>query len=299
LSSVNDAETTEAALRADPHVHWHRADFSGKSPERIVSLVPSLSEALVVLGLGERLVGVTEYCVHPADAFTGLPRLGGTKNADVEAILALAPDLVIANQEENTSRVVRRLAAQGIDIWVTYPRTVAEGVGLLEDLAALGAAETARCRVVVPVREAYEAAERERAASSGPRPTVFCPIWRDPWMTIGRDTYIHDLLELCGARNIFADPAGSGHLLPSGEPGPDRRYPLLDLDQLVERQPQIILLPDEPYAFGPADRELLQGLDLPAARNGRIHLIDGTLVSWYGPRIAESIRILARLFANR
>jgi ABC-type Fe3+-hydroxamate transport system substrate-binding protein len=296
---VNEGASSEAELRAHDRVHWHRASFDGRDTRRIVSLVPSLSEALVVLGLGDRLVGVTQYCVHPPGAFESLPRLGGTKDADVEAIARLAPDLVIANQEENTARVVRSLAARDIDVWVTYPRTVEEGVLLLEDLAGLGADAEARARVVAPVRKEFEAATARRARASGPAPRVFCPIWRDPWMTIARDTYIHDLLELCGAENPFADPTRDFSGGQGAGPSPsDRRYPILDLDQLTAAQPEVILLPDEPYAFGPGDVETLMGLDLPASRSGRIHLIDGTLVSWYGPRIAESIRILAGLFAN-
>ena len=115
-------------------------------PLRIVSLVPSLSEAIEVLGLGDRLVGVTAYCVHPAGAFARLPKLGGTKDADFEAIAALSPDLVIANQEENTPRVVRKLADRGIDVWVSYPRSVQAGAGLLADLAGLGASNEASYR---------------------------------------------------------------------------------------------------------------------------------------------------------
>ena len=278
-------------LLSHPRIHWHRPSRSGQSSHRIVSLVPSLSETLAVLGLGDRLVGVTEYCVHPKEAFEGLPRLGGTKDADIEAIAALAPDLVIANQEENTARVVRALAARGIDVWVTYPRTVREGLTLLEDLAGLGASNAAVERFVRPVRMAVEEAEARQASAEAPGPKVFCPIWRDPWMTISKDTYIHDLLELCGGQNLFADLWVGG-----SESG--RRYPILDLEKLIAAKPEVILLPDEPYAFGSADVETLARLDFPAAHSGRIHLIDGTLVSWYGPRIAEAIRVLAGLFAG-
>jgi ABC-type Fe3+-hydroxamate transport system substrate-binding protein len=296
---VNEASTsaqqaqrlTRAELPSHPCIHWHRPSGSGQRSQRIVSLVPSLSEALAVLGLGDRLVGVTEYCVHPKQAFEGLPRVGGTKDADVEAIAALTPDLVIANQEENTARVVRALAAREIDVWVSYPRTVREGLTLLEDLAALGASKAAVERVVKPVRMAVEEAEARRASPGASGSKVFCPIWRDPWMTISQDTYIHDLLELCGGQNLFADLGVSG-----SESG--RRYPILDLEQLVAAQPEVILLPDEPYAFGSTDVETLARLDIPAAGSGRIHLIDGTLVSWYGPRIAEAIRVLAGFIAN-
>lgn len=278
-----------------PRVHRTRDSIEQAAPRRIVSLVPSLSEALEVLGLGDRLVGVTEYCVHPAGAFDGLPKLGGTKDADVEAIAALSLDLVIANQEENTARVVRRLAERGIDVWVTYPRTVREGAQLLEALAGLGAEDAAIAAHVAPVLEAVERQESARAARArssdrDSAPRVFCPIWRDPWMTVGPDTYIHDMIELCGGRNLGAEPiAGAGS---------DRRYPIVDLDAVLAAQPEVILLPDEPYAFDDWDRRRLSRTDTPAARASRVHLIDGTLVSWYGPRIAEAIRALAAIFAT-
>jgi ABC-type Fe3+-hydroxamate transport system substrate-binding protein len=282
--------TENEALLDHPRVHSCRDDLPDRNFSRIVSLVPSLSESLEVLGLGDRLVGVTEYCVHPQGAFGGLPKLGGTKDADVRAIIELEPDLVIANHEENTARSVRELAKAGIDVWVTYPRTVREGAHLLRDLAGLGAAEALVERWVFPVERAVEVAMLRRAEGSTGRPKVFCPIWRDPWMTIGRETYIHDMIELCGGENLFAA---------LGTQDADRRYPIVDLEDVVRAQPDVILLPDEPYAFDEADRKRMSAIDCPAARDARIHLIDGTLVSWYGPRIAEAIRVLARIFANR
>lgn len=297
-------------LRAHPRVHWSREGFAGRSPARIVSLVPSLSEALVVLGLGQRLVGVTEYCVHPAGAFDALPKLGGTKDADVDGIVAVRPDLVIANQEENTPRVVRKLAEQGIDVWVTYPRTVREGADLLADLATFGASVELAEKYVAPVRAAVESAERVRdarraatdavvlgragATREASLPKVFCPIWRDPWMTIARGTYIDDMIDLCGGRNICADPPET--YAGSGARG-DRRYPIVDLEAVLAADPDVILLPDEPYAFDESDARRFSRTDTSAARTGRIHLIDGTLVSWYGPRIAEAIQVLAAIFA--
>ncbi len=283
-----DGSLDPVALLAHPRVHACRGDLLDRSFDRIVSLVPSLSEALVVLGLKDRLVGVTQYCVHPKGAFAGLPNLGGTKDADVQGIVGLAPDLVIANHEENTLRVVRELAEAGIDVWVTYPRTVREGANLLRDLSGLGASAAAVEERVIPVERAVEIAMLRREASA-PRPKVFCPIWRDPWMTIARETYIHDMIDLCGGENLFSDHKNSA----------DRRYPIVSLDEVVDAQPEVILLPDEPYAFDEADRKRLSRMDCPAARDARIHLIDGTLVSWYGPRIAEAIRVLARIFANR
>jgi len=249
---------------------------------RIVSLVPSLTEALFSLGLGDRVVGVTDYCVHPAAGVAGKTRVGGTKDPDLDRVVALSPDLVIANHEENTERAVRKLRAAGLDVWVTYPRTVAEGAALLEELAGLGADPARVHEVVDPVRSELTRARAELERLGSRRARVFCPIWKDPWMAVGRDTYIHDLLELCGSANVFADHG-------------DRRYPKVELAEIERAQPEVVLLPDEPYAFSAADAAELARLAIPAARSGRIHVIDGTWVSWYGPRIAQAIRELRPL----
>jgi ABC-type Fe3+-hydroxamate transport system substrate-binding protein len=250
------------------------------APRRIVSLVPSLTEALFELGLGGRVVGVTDWCVHPRAGVAPLPKVGGTKTPNLQAIRALAPDLVIANREENRRRDVERLAQDGIEVWVTYPRTVREGAELLAELATLGACEERTRAVVDPVLRAVEEAEARPAA---PRPRVFCPIWRNPWMTVGADTYAHDLIRLCGGENVFAERG-------------DRRYPLVSEEAIVAAAPEVVLLPDEPYRFDERDAHELQGWDLPAARERRIHAIDGTWVSWYGPRIRGAIETLRGLF---
>jgi ABC-type hemin transport system substrate-binding protein len=254
------------------------------SPRRIVSLVPSLTEALFSLGLGERVVGVTEWCVHPAEGVARVPKLGGTKDPDLETIRALAPDLVIANHEENTKRAVDALRAAGLRVWVTYPRSVREGVELLRALADLGADPHARADVLGAGERALAAAQ-QRNAQRNARVRVFCPIWRDPWMSVGADTYAHDLIELCGGQNVF------------GERG-DRRYPIVAREDIVAAQPELILLPDEPYAFGALDREELKALPVPAAREDRIHFVDGTQLSWYGPRIAAAVAGFEQLLAG-
>lgn len=253
-----------------------------QQPARIVSLVPSLTECLFALGLGDRVVGVTEWCIHPASGVAALPKLGGTKNPDVAGIVAQAPDLVLANQEENRKRDVERLEAAGIPVWVTYPRTVREGAQLLDELAGLGADPIARERVVAPVLAAVAEAEAAAGDPSEQPQRVFCPIWRDPWMLVGEDTYTYDLLTLCGGAPILADTG-------------DRRYPRVALEAVVAARPDVVVLPDEPYAFGARDVAELQELPIPAAERGRIHLIDGTLVSWYGPRIHRAVNTLRAL----
>ena len=240
-----------------------------------MSLVPSLTESLFALGLGDRVIGVTDWCVHPADGVAKVPKVGGTKDTDVDAIVRLAPDLVIANHEENTKRVVDRLDAAGLRVWITYPRTVRDGAALLRELAErLDAGPAAIESVVEPVEAAVADAERARPPTP---PRVFCPNWRGPWMTVGRDTYVHSMIELCGGANVFADRA-------------DRRYPVVSQGDVVAAAPDVILLPDEPYAFGARDVAELARIDVPAARDGRIHCVDGTWLSWYGPRIRPALR---------
>ena len=259
--------------------------MSGPPPElprRIVSLVPSLTEALFALGLGDRVVGVTDWCVHPAEALASLPRVGGTKNPDLDAVRGLAPDLVIANQEENTRRDVEQLEAAGVAVWVTYPRTVEDGVALLRELAERGA-RTAELKSLVAPIEAVVGRARAEVPARGVR--VFCPIWKGPWMAVGADTYAHDLLTLCGGENVFAGRT-------------ERRYPLVREEEIVAAAPEVVLLPDEPYAFDARDVAELHELEVPAARDGRIHLIDGTLVSWYGPRIGRAVETLRPLLGS-
>jgi ABC-type Fe3+-hydroxamate transport system substrate-binding protein len=264
------------------------------TPQRIVSLVPSLTETCFDVGLGDRVVGVTDWCVHPADEVARLPKVGGTKDADVDAIAALAPDLVIANHEENTRRVVEALEARGLRVWLTYPRTLADGARVLHELAALSPDRERARRVAFATERALGLLEepstpagsaRSTGSTGHPsgagheparRPRVFCPIWRDPWMAVGGDTYASDLIERCGGTNVFASTG-------------DRRYPIVSLDDVVAAAPDVVLLPDEPYAFGEIDAAEIRALDVPAAAEGRVHLIDGTWVSWYGSRIAKAV----------
>ncbi len=257
------------------------------APARIVSLVPSWTETLFALELGDRLVGATEYCVHPAERLADVPRIGGTKNPEIESIVRLAPDLVIANKEENTERTVRQLRAAGLQVWVTEPRTVAQAVDTIAEIAALHGPETPAARRAVAEREVERLRRALAGAESAARPAAvrcLCPIWRDPWMVVGPDTYAHDLLRWCGAANPFADRE-------------DRRYPRVSLDEIVAAQPEVVLLPDEPYAFGEVDAAELAALPIPAARDGRIHLIDGTWVTWYGPRIERALERISDLLS--
>lgn len=263
-----------------------RVDASGvpvelaRAPRRIVSLVPSTTETLCALGLADALVAVTVYCVEPRAVVGGKLRIGGEKNPDLEKIRALAPDLVIANVEENVREHVDRLRAWSIPVWVTYPRTVAEGIRLIADLGELTGTEARAAELLREIEPLYERV-RNTAARRSPV-AVFYPIWREPYMTINGDTYIHDMLRVCGARNVFADAP--------------ERYPTVTLPEVAARRPDVILLPDEPFRFRRVHLADFAGYrDVSAVRDGRIHLVDGKPFSWHGPRIAEALRTLPGL----
>jgi ABC-type Fe3+-hydroxamate transport system substrate-binding protein len=253
------------------------------APSRIVSLIPSTTELLCRLGLADALVGITVYCREPADVVRGKTRIGGEKNPDLERIRALAPDLVIANVEENVRAHVDTLREWGIPVHVTYPRTVLGAIAMIRELGQV-TGTTARATELADELEALLASTR--AATAGwPPARVFYAIWREPYMTIGRDTYIHDVLAACGAANVFADAAD--------------RYPAVTLDEVAARRPDVILLPDEPFRFRRihlADFEPYA--DVPAVRDGRIYLVDGKPFSWHGARLGDALRTLPALFAG-
>lgn len=252
-------------------------------PSRIVSLIPSVTEILFALGLDDRIAGVTLFCSEPRDRVARKPKVGREKDPDLARIRALAPDLVVANMEENRRDVVEALRAEGVPVWVTFPRTVAEGIELVRELGALTDSEAAAASLAGPIEAAH--ARIQARVGTRPRIRVFCPIWRGPYMTINRDTYVHDMLWTCGGDNVFADSPA--------------RYPTVTLEDVRAAAPDVILLPDEPYRFRAAHRaDFAPFADVPAVRTGRIHLVDGKLLSWYGPRIAEALERLPALLVS-
>ncbi|TXC93492.1 helical backbone metal receptor [Streptomyces sp. ISID311] len=239
-----------------------------RSPRRVVSLVPSLTEAVAACA-PELLVGVTDWCSHPAGL--DVARVGGTKNPDLGAIAALAPGLVLANEEENRPQDLAALRAAGTDVLVTEVRTLdqawreltrvlVDGCGLPRP-GWLAAAETAWRELPVPATEC----------------TAVVPIWRRPWMVLGRDTFAGDLLARLGVRNRYAGHAD--------------RYPRIPLEELNSAGAKLVVLPDEPYRFTAEDGpEVFPAL--PAA------LVSGRHLTWYGPSLAEAPAVLAEALAT-
>jgi len=277
------------------------------APQRLVSLVPSITEVLCSFGRGHQVVGITDYCTEPAAVVATKTKIGGTKNPDIATILALRPECVFAVAEENRRQDIEQLAAAGVSVYVFAPRTVRDGIDLLWRVADL-----LECRSEVTGQmQAIEQDHAETVALVAPhqRVRVFCPIWKDPYMTINADTYVHDVLRVCGGDNIFAQRQRRFPLAAdlgqqpetTGERSAerDRRYPRITLEEMAALRPEIILLPDEPYVFSQADiADFTAFPEVPAVRDGRIFLIDGTMVSWYGPRIGHSLRTLRALLCR-
>ncbi|MFJ4858923.1 helical backbone metal receptor [Streptomyces sp. NPDC088730] len=225
---------------------------------RVVSLVPSLTEAVAGSGPG-LLVGATDWCTRPAGLAAA--RIGGTKNPDVPAILALRPDLVVANEEENREPDLAALRDAGTEVLVTTVRTLDDAFAELDRLLT-GACGLPRPRWLDEAEAAWAAPE----PSSVPRRAVV-PVWRKPWMVLGRDTFAGDLLARLGVRNVYADHA--------------ERYPRVPLGELNAAGADLVVLPDEPYRFTAADGpEAFPAL--PAA------LVDGRYLTWYGPSLVRA-----------
>jgi ABC-type Fe3+-hydroxamate transport system substrate-binding protein len=237
-----------------------------ENPGRVVSLVPSLTESVAVTAPG-LLVGATRYCDHPADL--DVVRVRGTKNPDVYAVIGLAPDLVLAAAEENREVDLLRLRAAGLAVYVTDIRTVAGALtGLARMLDACGLSRPAW----------LDAAQRAWAApppagGAGRRRAVI-PVWRRPWMALGRDTFAGDVLARLGVDNVLA--------------GDVERYPRIRLEDLPPHD--LVVLPSEPYAFTAADG--------PEAFPGRpVALVSGRHLTWYGPSLAEAPTVLRAALA--
>lgn len=231
---------------------------------RIVSLVPSLTEAVAVSAPG-LLVGVTDWCTHPAD-LGDAERIGGTKNPDVERIARLRPDLVIANEEENRAPDLAALRAAGVEVLVTEIRDLPQALREL-DRVLVGALGLARPGWLTDAEAAWTRVEPVGEL------TAFVPVWRRPWMVLGRDTFAGDLLARLGVRNAYA-----GHA---------ERYPRIPLEELAAGGCDLVVLPDEPYRFTAEDGpEAFPGL--PAA------LLSGRHLTWYGPSLAEAPAVLAQ-----
>ncbi|WP_218010176.1 helical backbone metal receptor [Actinomadura chibensis] len=233
---------------------------------RVVSIVPSLTETVAVTAPG-LLAGATDWCTHTAGL--DVPRVRGTKNPDVARIVELRPDVVLGNTEENRPADVAALRAAGVPVWMTEIRTVDEA------LASLRRVLEEACRVPVP-GWLDEASRAWSDVAPGGRRAAVVPVWRRPWMVVGRDTFTGDVLSRLGVSNVYA-----GHA---------ERYPKIPLDELNAAGADLVVLPDEPYRFTADDGpESFPGID--------VALVNGRYLTWYGPSLVEAPGVLSRQLA--
>jgi ABC-type Fe3+-hydroxamate transport system substrate-binding protein len=242
----------------------HREVLVPEHPVRIVSLVPSQTELLADLGLADRVVGITRFCVHPRQWFLEKPRVGGTKDASLKRIAALQPDLIIANKEENTQEIVERCSALA-PVWVSDIQNLADALQIIAQVGALTQKEVLAQEIHQKIKVSFA----DLKPVSKPLKVAYL-IWKNPWMAASGATFIGDMLRRLGLENVFEHAT--------------QRYPSFELNDPVFQQAEVVLLSSEPYPFKVAHIATLQAT-LPKAR---ILLVDGELFSWYGSRLVKS-----------
>lgn len=245
-------------------------------PRRIVSLVPSQTELLAALGLDAEVVGLTRFCVHPEGWKARKPIVGGTKTVNADRVRALEPDLILANKEENVREQVEGLEAVA-PVYVTDVADVGAAVAMVRDVGRL----VDRLEAADALADEIEAAFASLGAEAWAPLRALYLIWRDPWMTVGDDTIVADVMRRGGLVNAVAGRA---------------RYPGLEADEIAALDPDVVLLSSEPYPF--AEKHLAEVRAL--APSAEVVLVDGEPFSWYGPRLLEApatLRALRRRLA--
>ena len=243
-----------------------------KVPKRIVSLVPSQSELLYDLGLFDRIVGVTKFCEYPAILRTKKTQIGGTKKLDIEKIMSLEPDLIIANKEENTKDQILELAKY-FPVWVSDVVNLSSAIEMVKKIGTLTYTLEKAEDICLRITNSFKSLKCDSQMDAA------YLIWRKPYMSAGGDTFINSMLESAGFRNIFCNI---------------NRYPETDLDLLSAKQPEVILLSSEPYPFGEKHKAEIQ----QRCPNSIILLVDGTYFSWYGSRLVYSPKYFEEVSAQ-
>lgn len=245
-----------------------------KKPERIISLVPSQTELLYDLGLGDKVVGITKFCIHPKDWHKTKEKIGGTKKVNIKKVKKLQPDFIIANKEENTQEDVE-LLNQIAPVWVSDIDTLEEAYNMILQIGDFTGTEKAARKIVLFTQERFN--ELRKVVNL--EKTAAYLIWRDPWMAVGADTFIDSLLNEIGIKNVFRQK---------------NRYPEFNLEELKDLQPDYIFLSSEPYPFKEKHIKELQQQSI----EGEFKLVDGEMFSWYGSRLMKTPQYLMEIFGK-
>lgn len=241
-------------------------------PQRIVSLVPSQTELLYDLGLEDRVVGITKFCVHPEDWFRNKPRVGGTKKVRLEAIHALKPDLIIGNKEENTRPDIEALSVS-YPVWMSDIHNLQEALTMIRSIGKLTRTQEKAAAIASDISVSFDAL----AGHAFSRKQALYLIWKSPYMAAGRNTFIQYMLDQAGFDNVLDDPLS--------------RYPELSASQIDNHAPEVILLSSEPFPFkGKHTDEVRQRFP-----DAEVIEVDGELFSWYGSRLRHSAAYFKQL----
>lgn len=236
-------------------------------PLRIVSLVPSQTELLIDLGLEENLVGVTRFCVHPAGLTDRIQVVGGTKKIVTSRLYELQPDLIICNKEENTPEIV--LACDSIaPTYVSDIATLEDALEMIADIGKLTGATFKSKSIINNTKIAYNGLKTKKA----PLKALYL-IWQNPFMSVGGDTFIHDMMLRAGFENVCGNAT---------------RYPELQLEDMIALQPDVLFLSSEPYVFTNDDEAVLVSAFAKANLTTKIRHVDGEMFSWYGSRLLQA-----------
>lgn len=239
-------------------------------PKRIVSVVPSQTELLVDLGLNDEVVGITKFCIHPESWFRSKERIGGTKKLDIEKIKALQPDLIIANKEENEQEQIEELA-QHFPVWISDIHNLPQALQMIQVVGQLTGTDGRANELVDEIVNGFT---KLHTATTAKRVAYF--IWYNPWMSVGHDTFISNVIHTIGWKNVLADKS---------------RYPEITLEELKAYNPELVLLSSEPFPF----KEKHIAEVKAALPDAEVKLVDGEMFSWYGSRLKEAVGYLQNL----
>lgn len=248
-------------------------------PRRIVSIVPSQTELLADLGLEEKVIGITKFCIHPLDWFKTRIRIGGTKALKIELIKSLAPDLVLANKEENVKDQVEELE-KFVPVWTSDVRNISQAYEMILSVGKITGTTQKAGEMVEKIKNSFSRLQHEghtsRISGFSRQLRTAYAIWREPLMVAGGDTFIHDMISLCGFRNLFESK---------------NRYPVTTVDELSALDCELLLLPSEPFPFKEKHAEEFRSI----LSRTHVRLVDGEMFSWYGSRLLYSAEYFQKL----
>lgn len=245
-----------------------RTIFPETSPQRIISLVPSQTELLFDLDLNEQVVGITKFCVHPAEWFYTKTRVGGTKKIHLDIIHQLQPDLIIANKEENVKEQIEE-CAKNYPVWISDVNNLADAYEMIEQVGIITGKADKSKEIVGSIKKEFSQFQNTCPPPAGKAVRTCYLIWNDPYMTVGSDTFIHSMLETAGFVNVFKD---------------QKRYPIVTDEELINKNLDVLFLSSEPFPFKQKHVDQLQSL-LPGTK---IMLVDGEMFSWYGSHLLHA-----------